>query len=1107
MTPFPSERVQELLVEALKRPTADRNAFIDESCAGDSSVRSELEKLLAAHEEAQEFLAPPAAEKFLEFHDRAEFAPGESTGPFIGDHIGRYKLLDLLGEGGFGTVFLAEQERPIRRRVAVKVIKPGMDSRQVLARFSAERQALALMDHTNIAKVYDAGQTKSGRPYVVMELLEGPPITDYCKQQRLTTEQRVELFISVCHAVQHAHQKGIIHRDLKPSNVLVVSGEDRPVPKVIDFGIAKALAGSLGGHTFLTEQRQLLGTPEYVSPEQAGMGEMGIDTRTDVYSLGVLLYELLTGTTPFDPQELRQASFYQMQRMIIEEDPPRPSSRLGEMGAGLREIADARRIDPQLLRRQLKGDLDWIVMKCLAKSPAERYETAAALADDLNRYLSDQPVTAAAPGNVYQLRKLIKRHRAWFAGGVAVALALAGGTTASTLLYLRAQANATAAQRAAENAAAINKFLTDTLGFADPENAGRAEMPLREVLGLAETKLDSGSLAKQPEMAASVRTQLGKIYESVGLFSRAEDQLREAITIREKLPSRDLKAEADTFADLADVEWTVSNYSKAEEAYRGAVDRLEKTDAAHTTRMGQLLLMLGRVLMYEGREGEAAKPLDQGLAMIADVAGSSSYRYAEALKYRENFEVRRHRPQAVLAVRAERQSIYTHLLSPAGLRSLSDSQLADVRRQAGYPFDATQERLLTGILNRRMEDHGRYDPGVARAMEDLAECVIYSSRNYDRAESLMRDALEIRRRLYGSTHPRVAESLTVLATYLEWRGKYGEAVRLARESLTILENAYGPQSHDALREKLRLALREERAGDYQPASRHVHEVVELNDTADADVDQYVLRTRLAAYLLWTQCDYAGAERLCRQLVGPDAEDQTAEAATTLRLLADILISRGQFDEALSVSTRAVAACTTSPYAPLLFPAVKIAVWETHARALYLAGRSPAEIDHALDQAQKIWEAAPESFKQMPHDGTGFTTVDRTAHTRPGQRAEHLLTVRRYAQARAAAEQAAAEYTGFRFAPESRHGHFLDFMLAVARAGSAPYDLGQERAVLDAYATVRDDPHILAIYKVEAHGWVADLYDTWKEAAKRSTWNAQAPAAPNVFSPATRPVGE
>jgi serine/threonine protein kinase/WD40 repeat protein len=422
MKPSPAE--QFLFVEALQRTAPEtRAAYLDGACGEDLALRRRIEALLCAAESGDDFLEqpPPGLGR------TADFASSLSQlSENAGDRIGRYKLLEKIGEGGCGVVYMAEQEEPVRRRVALKVIKLGMDTRQVIARFEAERQALALMDHPNIARVLDAGATATGRPYFVMELVRGVRITEYCDARDVPSEQRLVLFTQVCQAVQHAHQKGIIHRDIKPSNILIADHDGVPVPKVIDFGISKATTGQrLTDKTLFTAFEQFIGTPAYMSPEQANLSGLDIDTRTDIYSLGVLLYELLTGKTPFDAIELQQSGLDEMRRIISEKEPARPSTRLSTMeNADLTEVAKHRRSEPPKLVSLVRGDLDWIVMKALEKDRARRYETATGLAADVQRHLNNEPVTAGPPGNLYRLQKLVRRNRLAFAATATVVVTI-----------------------------------------------------------------------------------------------------------------------------------------------------------------------------------------------------------------------------------------------------------------------------------------------------------------------------------------------------------------------------------------------------------------------------------------------------------------------------------------------------------------------------------------------------------------------------------------------------------------------------------------------------------------------------------------------------------
>jgi len=383
--------------------STEREAYLAQACGHDPRLRAEVESLLQAGQGAGEFFADlrPSAGPTIDL----------PASEYPGDVVGSYKLLEQIGEGGFGVVFLAEQQQPVRRKVALKIIKPGMDTRQVIARFEAERQALAIMDHSNIAKVFDGGVTLSGRPYFVMELVKGVPITDYCDQNNLTPRQRLELFVPVCQAVQHAHQKGIIHRDLKPGNILVSRHDTLPVVKVIDFGVAKALGPALTDKTLFTSIAQMVGTPLYMSPEQAGMSDLDVDTRSDIYSLGVLLYELLTGTTPFTKERFQQAAHDEIRRIIREEEPPKPSTRLSESTKTLPSISAQRHTEPAKLTNLVRGELDWIVMKALEKDRTRRYETANGFAMDVQRYLADEPVQACPPSAWYRFRKFARRNR------------------------------------------------------------------------------------------------------------------------------------------------------------------------------------------------------------------------------------------------------------------------------------------------------------------------------------------------------------------------------------------------------------------------------------------------------------------------------------------------------------------------------------------------------------------------------------------------------------------------------------------------------------------------------------------------------------------------
>jgi serine/threonine protein kinase len=500
---------------------AQQAAYLDQACGGNEKLRAQVEALLQWHQEAGSFLDGPAVEPEL---TRTYAGPEEHPGMVVG----RYKLLEKIGEGGMATVYMAEQEEPVRRKVAFKIIKLGMDSREVVARFEAERQALALMDHPNIAKVFDAGLTEAGRPYFVMELVRGIAITEYCDQNKLSTAERLQLFLQVCQAVQHAHQKGVIHRDIKPSNILVTLHDGRPQAVVIDFGIAKATSQRLTEKTLFTRYAQLIGTPEYMSPEQAEMSRLDVDTRTDIYSLGVLLYELLTGSTPFDAEQLRQAGYAGIQRIIRETEPPKPSTKLSTLGKNLSEVAMTRRTTPEALSRLVRGDLDWIVMKALEKDRTRRYETAHALVEDIERHLRDEPISAGRPSAFHRGRKFVRRNRALVTGTSTVLVVLIAGIIGMAVFAMRAV-------RAENEALTVVTFIDqDLLGAVARLQAVGQQVTVRSILDAATIQLE-GRFTNKPLVEATIRQTLGRTYIELGLYREAEPHLERAYDVRHRL--------------------------------------------------------------------------------------------------------------------------------------------------------------------------------------------------------------------------------------------------------------------------------------------------------------------------------------------------------------------------------------------------------------------------------------------------------------------------------------------------------------------------------------------------------------------------------------------
>ena len=519
-----------ILNAALEQPAHQRAAYLAAACANDPALRKRAEELLKALEEADSFLESPA-QKPLSLNPPPTEKPG--------DTIGRYKLLQQIGEGGCGIVYMAEQQEPVRRRVALKVIKLGMDTKQVIARFEAERQALALMDHPNIAKVLDAGATETGRPYFVMELVRGTKITEFCEEHKVSTEERLKLFVQICNAIQHAHQKGIIHRDIKPSNILITFNDGIPVPKVIDFGIAKATAGRLTDRTLFTAFEQFIGTPAYMSPEQALMTSVDIDTRSDIYSLGVLLYELLTGTTPFDAKELLSSGLDEMRRTIREVEPVKPSTRLTRAfvaaDVNLQEPKNdvKARVSSRWLPQEVIGDLDWIVMKCLEKDRTRRYETANGLAADILNHLSNEPIVARPPSRPYLFKKFIQRNRLGFVTSASVVAALVLGLCIATWALVRereARREAQASMTRAEAEAARNKAISEFFVHS-PLPAIRRGMDTKLVHAMTDelSRRANVELVNQPQAQGDILVFLANRISAIDDIPRAITNLQKAV--------------------------------------------------------------------------------------------------------------------------------------------------------------------------------------------------------------------------------------------------------------------------------------------------------------------------------------------------------------------------------------------------------------------------------------------------------------------------------------------------------------------------------------------------------------------------------------------------
>ncbi len=797
LPPPVAARAEATFNSALQRTANERPAYLAEACADDDALHAEVMALLKAHDAAGSFMRSDAPLSAEVEEQLARLKPEEE-----GECIGLYKLREQIGEGGFGTVWVADQEKPVRRRVALKIIKLGMDTKEVIARFEQERQALAMMDHANIAKVLDAGATQWGRPYFVMELVRGIKITDYCDQQQLSTAERIALFIRVCQAVQHAHQKGIIHRDLKPSNILVTINDGEAVPKVIDFGVAKATQGRLSERTVYTQFQQMIGTPLYMSPEQAEMTSLDIDTRSDIYSLGVLLYELLTGHTPIEQETLARVGLDEIRRVIREVDPPRPSTRVKSMEhAELTSAARQRHMDASKLTSALRGDLDWIVMKALEKNRNRRYDTANGLAMDLLRHMQSEPVLARPPSFGYKAGKFIRKHRGPVVAAAAVVLALIAGLIASTLLYFDKKAawasesrQKALAETEANKSQQVARFLQDILKGVGPQVAlGQDARLLRKIMDDTAERVGK-DLKEQPATEAFVRETLGEVYFDLGQLKKSEEMFGEALrlnaiaggTTRDPMAARILIGLGHTLTE-ADL------LPEAEKAYREA-------------------LALNRSLYGELHEGMA----------------KSLYGLGEVALNRADLEAaRRHMSESL-----DQWKRLGKEQSPEAALTLNDLGLVLIK--LGNPADA--ETLFAESLAIRRKMTGEKSPQVAESHGNLGLAQWYLGRLKE-AGATQRKALALKTELLPETHPDVGAALNNLSLVLRDSGELDEAEAVQRRLLDLVKKSGLLDTHrNAIQSRNNLAVILRRRGAQSGDLDTLRAALQINPTDPLTAD-------------------------------------------------------------------------------------------------------------------------------------------------------------------------------------------------------------------------------------------------------------------------------
>jgi tetratricopeptide (TPR) repeat protein len=943
--PADPRRVKDLFVAALElTDDAARAAFLDRECAGDADLRRRLDALLRAHDEPQPALDRPLAA--VAPPEPATVAE-EQAGTVL---VGRYKLLERIGEGGMGSVWMAQQTEPVKRTVAVKLIKTGGDSKAMLARFEAERQALALMDHPNIAKVLDAGTTDKGQPFFVMELVKGVPITRFCDERKLTPKQRLELFVPVCQAIQHAHQKGIIHRDIKPSNVLIALYDDRPVPKVIDFGVAKATVAPLTEQTLHTGFGALVGTPQYMSPEQATLNNLDIDTRSDIYSLGVLLYELLAGSPPFRQKELEKAGILEILRVIREEEPPRPSTRVSTAD-GLPSLAADRGTEPAKLTRQLRGEIDWIVMKALDKERSRRYETANGLAMDIQRLLADEPVLAGPPGAAYRLRKFVTRNKGpAVAAGAVLLTMLAGilGTTAGLVRAVKAREAALAAQQAeAERAEG------ERLAKMHAEKAAEAEH---------DAKVDAVKAAEAEKQANT------KAQEAAEAEKRAREQAQKRLRQIEKQVEM-----LTTVFDDADP-WSPQREGQSLQALWGkrlgeVVKQLDEDAVGDPLAAARLQAHLGKALLQLGHDKQAEVVLTKALRTLETSEGADP---AALLDAKNSVASLYHK----VGKYAEAERLYKEVLAGRAGRSSDADRSNTFRTKYNLALlyehhlgnEAEAEVLLREVAEGLSAVLGRTNPHTLLARIALAG-VYKRQQNFPRAEALLQEILKVQAGTLPPDHLDILYARAELANVYLAKEEFARAEALLKEVAEGFHDKLGAHHELTYMAKKNLAFAYEGQKKYAEAERLYKEALEAQSAKLSPDHPDTLHTKAdLAVLYWKMKKLDHSVPLFEEVLARRKKQLPADHPDTVRALANLGVNYcddGRIDDGVRCLEEALAAIRKLPAEKQeMLALIPVMAAETYDRAKQYARSEPLHREFLRQSRREFGDDDPRTTGKM-----------------------------------------------------------------------------------------------------------------------------------------------